>query len=119
MSDAVSCDHQGQGSVQMLMDDHLASRQSGAPFGTLQLHDQVVKAHGIIPINGALDSLRKDQLQIPVPAGYKCGTALRCRNGKAPVELGVARNPARSRGWPTKPAARMACRLLLPMSGKS
>jgi hypothetical protein len=29
MSDAVSCDHEGQGSVQVLMDDHLASGQGG------------------------------------------------------------------------------------------
>jgi len=53
----------------MLMDDHFASSQGGAPFGTLQLHDQVVKAHGVIPINGALVPLREDQFQVPVPAG--------------------------------------------------
>ena len=88
MSDAVSCDHEGQGSVQVLMDDHLASSQGGAPLGTLELHDQVVKAHGVVSINCALESLREDHFQIPVPAGYKRGTALRCRNGKSPVELG-------------------------------
>jgi hypothetical protein len=60
----------------------------GAPLGTLELHDQIVKAHGIIPINGALVSLREDHLQVPVPAGYKCRASLCCRNGKATVELG-------------------------------
>ena len=52
MSDRMSCNHEGQCLVQVLMDDHLASSQGGAPFGTLPLHHQIVKAHGIIPING-------------------------------------------------------------------
>ena len=88
MSDTMSCDHEGQCLVQVLMDDHLASSQGGAPLGTLELHHQVVKAHGVIPINGALVSLRKDQFQIPVPARYKCRASLCCRNSKAPIELG-------------------------------
>ena len=88
VSDAMSCDHEGKGSVQVLMDDHLASGQSGAPFSALQLHDQVVKTHGVISINGALISLREDHLQIPVPAGYKRRAALCCRNREATVELG-------------------------------
>ena len=88
MTYAMSCDHEGQCSVQVLMDDHLASSQGGTPLGTLELHDQVVKAHRVIPINGALESLRKDHLQIPVPAGYKCRSSLRCRDCEAPVELG-------------------------------
>ena len=79
MSDAMSCDHQRQGSVQVLMDDHLASGQGGAPLGVLDLHDQVVKAYGVVLINGALVSLREDQLQVPVPTGYECRSALRCR----------------------------------------
>src|ERR1035437_10749366 len=37
VSDAMSCDHERQGSVQVLMDDHLASSQGGAPLGTLDL----------------------------------------------------------------------------------
>src|ERR1019366_9360904 len=90
MSDAMSCDHERQGRVEMLMDDHLASCQGGAPFGSLDLHDQVVKAYGVVSINCALESLREDHFQVPVPAGYKRGTTLRCRNGKAPVELGDA-----------------------------
>src|ERR1700733_7916616 len=88
MTDAMSCDHECQCLVQVLMDDHLASSQGGTPLGTLELHDQVVKAHRVIPINGALKSLRKDHLQIPVPAGYKCRSSLRCRDCEAPVELG-------------------------------
>jgi len=88
VSDTMSCDHEGQCLVQVLMDDHLASSQSGAPLGTLQLHHQIVKAHGIIPINGALVSLREDHLQVPIPARYKCRAWLCCRNGKATVELG-------------------------------
>ena len=88
MSDAMSCDHEGQGSVQVLMDDHLASSQGGAPLGTLDLHDQVVKAYGVVLVNRALVSLREDQLQVPVPAGYKRRTALRRRNHKAAVEFG-------------------------------
>jgi len=51
------------------MDDHLASGQGGAPLGALDLHDQVVKAYGVVLVNGALASLREDQLQVPVPTG--------------------------------------------------
>ena len=87
-SDAMSCDHEGQGSVQVLMDDRLASGHGMAPVGALELHHQVVKAHGVIPINCALESLRKDHFQIPVPAGYKCRSALRCGDHKTAVELG-------------------------------
>src|SRR5271167_175956 len=50
-------------------------------------NDQVVKAHGVIPINCALESLRKDHFQIPVSAGYERGTSLRCRNRKTLIEL--------------------------------
>ena len=88
VSDTVSCDHEGQGSVQVLMDDHLASSQGGAPLGTLNLHNQVVKAYGVVLVDGALESLRKDHFQIPVPAGYKRRSALCCRNREAAVELG-------------------------------
>jgi hypothetical protein len=51
------------------MDDRLASGQGMAPVGALELHHQVMKAYGVVPINGALESLRKDDFQIPVPAG--------------------------------------------------
>src|ERR1039458_4288008 len=88
VSDAMSCDHEGQGSVQVLMDDHLASGQGMAPVSALELHHQVVKAYGVVPINGALESLRKDHFQIPVPAGYKRRSALCCGNRKTAVELG-------------------------------
>ena len=88
VSDTVSCDHEGQGSVQMLMDDHLTPSQCGAPLGTLDLHDQVVKAYRVVLINCALESLRKDHFQISVPAGYKRRSALCCRNRKTAVELG-------------------------------
>src|SRR5258708_7820686 len=84
----MSCDHEGQGSVQMLMDDCLASGQGMAPVGALELHDQVMKAYGVVPIDGALVALREDHLQIPVPAGYKCRSSLRCRNREAAVEFG-------------------------------
>ncbi len=87
LSDAVSCDGEGQCLIQVLVDDDLASGHGGAPFGTLNLHDQVVKAHRVIPIDGALESLRKDHFQIPVPAGYKRRAALRGRNRKSAVEL--------------------------------
>ena len=65
VTDTMSCDHEGQCLVQVLMDDHLASSQGGAPFGTLQLHHQIVKAHGIIPINGLFIPMQV----LPVPRG--------------------------------------------------
>jgi hypothetical protein len=67
----LSWDHQDQNSVQVLMDDHLAPSQGWAPLGTLDLHHQVVKAYGVVPVNRALVSLREDRLQVPVPARYK------------------------------------------------
>src|ERR1019366_8162969 len=73
VSYAISCDHEGQGM---------------APVSALELHHQVVKAYGVVPINGALESLRKDHFQIPVPAGYKRRSALCCGNRKTAVELG-------------------------------
>ena len=88
MSDAMSCDHERQGSVEMLVDDGFASCQGGAPFSSLDLQDQVVKAYGVVPINCALESLREDHFQIPVPAGYERRSALRCRHREAAVELG-------------------------------
>ena len=69
VSDSMSCDHEGQGSIQMLMDDRLASGQGVAPVGALELHDEVIEAHGVVPIDGALVALREDHLQVPVPAG--------------------------------------------------
>ena len=87
VSDAVSCDHEGQCLVQVLMDDRLASLQGMAPVGALELHHQVVKAYGVVSINCALESLREDHFQVPVPAGYERRSALRCRNGKAAVEV--------------------------------
>ena len=69
VTDAMSCDHECQGLVQVLMDDHLRSSQGGTPLGTLELHKYVVKAHRVVPIDGALVALRKDHLQVSVPAG--------------------------------------------------
>jgi hypothetical protein len=40
----MSGDHQSQGRVQVLIDAYLASSQGGAPLGTLDLDNQVVKA---------------------------------------------------------------------------
>ena len=87
VSDAMPCNHEGQGSVQVLMDDRLASGHGMAPVGALELHNQVVKACGVVLINCALESLRKDHFQIPVPAGYKRRASLRGRNREAAVKL--------------------------------
>ena len=78
----MSCDHEGQGSVQMLMNDCLASGQGMAPVGALELHDQVIKAYGVVPIDGALVALREHHLQVSVPAGYERRSALGCGNRK-------------------------------------
>jgi hypothetical protein len=68
------------------MDDCLASGQSVAPVSALELHDQVMKAHGVIPIDSALVALREDHLQVPVSARYERRSALGCGNRKTPVE---------------------------------
>jgi hypothetical protein len=49
----------------MLMDDHLASGHGAAPFGWLDLQDQVVKGDRIIPVNGSFELPREDQVQVP------------------------------------------------------
>lgn len=59
----MSCDHEGQASVQVLMDDHLASGQGMAPLGMLQLHDEVVKEYGVVLVNGAFESLNEEYLR--------------------------------------------------------
>ena len=88
VSDAMSRDHDGQCLVQVLMDDRLRSGQGMAPVSALELHDYVVKAHRVIPIDGALVALGEDHLQIPVPAGYESRSALGSRDCEAVVELG-------------------------------
>src|ERR1700690_1720883 len=88
VSDAMSCDHEGQSRVQVLMDDGLASGQGMAPVGALEVHHQVVKAYGVVPIDGALVALREHHLQVSVPAGYERRSALGCGNRKTAVELG-------------------------------
>ena len=69
VSDAMSRDHECQRHVQVLMDDGLTSGQGMAPVSFLELHDQVIKPYGVVPIDGALVALGKDHFQIPVPAG--------------------------------------------------
>ena len=69
VSDAMPSDHEGQRHVQVLMDDRLRSGQGVAPVGALELHDEVMKTYGVVPIDGALVALRKDHLQVSVPAG--------------------------------------------------
>jgi hypothetical protein len=71
----------------MLVDDDLASGQGGTPLSTLDLHDKVVKVYRVVSVNRALESLREDHFQIPVPAGIKRRNPLRCRNCKSAVEL--------------------------------
>ena len=88
VSDAMSRHHQGQCHVHVLMDDCLASGQRVAPVSALQLHDHVMKVHGVIPIDSAFVSLREDHLQVPVPAGEERRSALGCGYRKAAVELG-------------------------------
>jgi hypothetical protein len=51
------------------MDDHLASGHGGAPFGWLDLQDQIVKADDISPVHGSFELLGEDQVQVPARAG--------------------------------------------------
>jgi len=88
VSDAMSCDSQRQCLVRMLMDDHFASGHRAAPPDRFDLHDQVLKSHRVIAVDSTFESLREDQIQVPVPAGQKRRTPLRCRNRKAAIEFG-------------------------------
>jgi len=88
VSDTVSSDGEGKCCVQVLIDDHLAAGHGAAPFGGFDLHDQVVKTYGVVPVNCALEPLREDQVQVPARAGQKRRTSLRCGHLKLAVELG-------------------------------
>ena len=68
-----------QGSVEMLMNDHAAARQSGSPLDPLDLQRQILKADGVIAVDGALELQRENPLQIPAAAGQESAAALRRR----------------------------------------
>src|SRR5215475_3706944 len=87
MTDAMPCDHQRQGGVEVFMDDHFASGQGGSPLGALDLYDQVAKVHGVVAIDGTLEALGEDQLEVPV-TGQKGRTSLSRRHCESAVELG-------------------------------
>ena len=53
------------------MDDHLAAGHGAAPADRLDLQDQVVKADGVVLVDGALELLREDQVQVPARAGQE------------------------------------------------
>ena len=88
VSDTVSSDGEGKCCVQVLMDDHLASGHGGAPFGWLDLQDQIVKADDISPVHGSFELLREDQVQVPARAGQEGRALLRGRDSELAVELG-------------------------------
>ena len=88
VSDAACSDRQCDGCIQMLVHDHFAAGHGASPVGRLDLQDQVVEADSVIPVDGAFEALREDQIKVSARAGHEGGTTLRRRNLKLAVEFG-------------------------------
>jgi ParB-like chromosome segregation protein Spo0J len=71
----------------IVVDPFAGGGHGAAPFGRLDLHDQVLKTYGVILVNCAFEPLREDQVQVLARAGQKRRTSLRGRHLKLAVEL--------------------------------
>ena len=87
VSDTVCSDRQCDGCIQMLVHDHLAAGHGASPDGRLDLQDEVVKADGVIPVDGSFETLREDQVEVFARATQECGATLRSRNLEPAIEL--------------------------------
>jgi hypothetical protein len=72
----------------MLMSGDAATGQSGSPLDALDLQRQILKADGVVAVDGALKLQRENALQIPASAGQESAAGLRGRHLKTAIELG-------------------------------
>src|ERR1700741_5577887 len=77
-----------QGSIQVLMDHHLTTRQRRTPAYPLDLQAQILKAHRVVTVHAAFELQRENPFQTTIPAGYKSIAPLRGRDLKTAIELG-------------------------------
>jgi hypothetical protein len=78
-----------QRSVQVLVNQDDTAGQGPSPVHPLDLQRQVLKADGVIAVDGVLKLEREDQAQILAHAGQKRAAPLRRCNLKAAIELGA------------------------------
>ncbi|MGD0571194.1 MAG: hypothetical protein ABSA78_22605 [Candidatus Sulfotelmatobacter sp.] len=57
-----------QGSIQVLMHHHLATRQGRPPAYRLDLQAQILKAHGVVAVHAAFELQRENPIQVTIPA---------------------------------------------------
>ena len=101
-----------QGSIQVLVHDHLATRQRRPPAHPLDLQAQILKAHRVVAVDAALELQREDPFQITTPTGHKGVSTLRRADLKTAIELGDVVLRAES-GWPSSRVASPASAQLL------
>src|ERR1035437_6309570 len=77
-----------QGSIQVLVHHHLATGQRRPPAYPLDLQAQVLKAHGVVAVDAALEPRRENAFQVTSPAGHKSIPPLPGSDLKTAVELG-------------------------------
>ena len=73
--------------VQMLVHNGIAAGQGAAPSYLVNLQGQILKADGVIPVDGAFELQREDQVQIAARTGGEGRPALGRGSLKAAVEL--------------------------------
>ena len=76
-------------SIQVLMHHHLAPCQRAAPAHFLDLQRQILKAHRVVALHGALELERKNPIQIRAPARYK-GVSPLCRRNLKTADRVIA-----------------------------
>ena len=64
-----------QGSVQVLVHHHLATRQRRSPAHPLDLQAEILKAHRVVAVDAAFKLQRENPFQVPIPAGQKSSRA--------------------------------------------
>ena len=77
-----------QGSIQVLVHDHLAARQRRPPAHPLDLQAQILEAHRVIAVYAAFELQRENPFQITTPTGDKGVSPLPGRELKTAIEFG-------------------------------
>jgi hypothetical protein len=76
-----------QSSIQVVMHQHLATRQRRPPAHPLDLQAQILKAHRVVAVHAAFELQRENPLQVTIPTGHKSIAPLPGRDLKTAVEL--------------------------------
>ena len=91
-----------ESSIQVLMHQHLATRQRRPPAHSLDLQAQILKADRVVAVHAAFELQRENPLQVTTPAGHKSMAPLLGRDLKTAIELGDVI-------FPQKPVRRFQC----------